>query len=83
MRMHRDFHSELILTRTKRQSEFLIFEKYPQILEMAADSEKKLDVDESGAEIIKNIKRSGVFDNIKKDVLKDLQEMVCFFQRLR
>lgn len=45
---------------------------------MSGNNEKKLDVDESGAEIIKNIKRSGVFDKVKKDVLEDLQEMVCF-----
>jgi hypothetical protein len=45
---------------------------------MSGDGEKKPDVDESGAEIVKNIKRSGVFDKVKKDVLEELQEMVSF-----
>lgn len=53
---------------------------------MASESDKKPEIDNPTGEIDKNVKRSGVFDKIKKDALDELQEMVkfiyCFFRLL-
>jgi hypothetical protein len=47
---------------------------------MTSEAEKKPEISDPSDEIIRNVKRSGVFDKIKRNVLEDLQELVCFFR---
>lgn len=44
---------------------------------MTSGADKK--PEDASDEIIRNVKRSGVFDRIKRNVLADLQDLVGFF----